>query len=83
MEKTVSITIKESLRDPENLRHKQKNIKSEKRIVSLILLKTKKIKTQQQTADYLGIERRTLSSWIKLYRQGSIESKYHFKKYYK
>jgi len=74
MGKTVTVPIKESLNELKTLQRKQKTLQSEKRIYFLILLKTKKFKTQQETADYLGIERRTLSSWIRFYREGGIES---------
>ena len=51
------------------LQAKQRNIKSEKRILCLILLKTNKFKTQQLIADYLGICRQTLVLWIARYRK--------------
>ena len=47
--------------------------KSKQRIRSLLLLKSGKFETQQQLANYLGITRRCLSGWLRLYRNTSIE----------
>ena len=68
-----TIKVSESLETLKKLQAKQRNIKSEKRILCLILLKTNKFKTQQLLADYLGICRQTLVLWIARYRKLGIE----------
>ncbi len=68
-----TIKVSESLETLKKLQAKQRNIKSEKRILCLILLKTNKFKTQQSIADYLGICRQTLVLWIARYRKLGIE----------
>ena len=59
-----TIEVSERLETLKELQAKQRNIKSEKRILCLILLKTNKFKTHQLIADYLGICRQTLVLWI-------------------
>lgn len=68
-----NIIVSESLEELKKLQVLQRNIKSEKRVLFLILLKTNKFKTQQETADYLGICRQTLVLWVSMYRKLGIE----------
>ena len=68
-----TIKVSDSLETLKELQANQRNIKSEKRILCLILLKTNKCKTQQLIADYLGICRQTLVLWIARYRKLGIE----------
>ncbi len=63
MDMTSTIEVSERLETLKELQAKQRNIKSEKRILCLILLKTNKFKTQALLADYLGICRQTLVLW--------------------
>ncbi len=67
-----TIKVSESLETLKKLQANQSNIKSEKRILCLMLLKTNKFKTQQLIADYLGICRQTFVLWIARYRQLGI-----------
>ena len=57
---TSTIKVSERLETLKEVQAKQRNIKSEKRILRLILLKVNKFKTQQLIAAYLGICRQTL-----------------------
>ncbi len=68
-----TIEVSERLETLKELQANQRNIKSEKRILCLILLKTNKFKTQALLADYLGICRQTLVLWIAGYRKLGIE----------
>ena len=68
-----TIEVSERLETLKELQAKQRNIKSEKRILCLILLKTNKFKTQALLAAYLGICRQTLVLWIAGYRKLGIE----------
>ena len=70
---TSTIEVSEHLETLKELQAKQRNIKSGKRILCLILLKTNKFKTQQLIADYLGICRQTLVLWIAGYPKLGIE----------
>ena len=73
MGQTVKIVINESISCLKELQRKQLNIKSEKRILCLIFLKSSKFRTQQELADYLLIDRRTLSGWLKKYKENGIQ----------
>ena len=68
-----SIEVSERLETLKELQAKQRNIKSEKRILRLILLKTNKFKTHRLIATYLGICRQTLVLWMARYRKLGIE----------
>ncbi len=68
-----TIKILECLETLKELQAKQRNIKSEKRILCLILLKTNKFKTHRLIATYLGICRQTLVLWMARYRKLGIE----------
>ena len=70
---TSTIEASERLETLKELQAKQRNIKAEKRILCLILLKTNKFKTHQLIAAYLGICRQTLVLWIARYRKLRIE----------
>ena len=61
---TSTIEVSESLETLKELQAKQRSIKSEKRILCLIFLKTNKFKTHQLIVAYLGICRQTLVLWI-------------------
>ncbi len=67
-----TIEVSERLETLKELQAKQCNIKSEKRILCLILLKTNKFKTQQLIADHLGICRQTLVLWLSRYHKLGI-----------
>ena len=67
-----TIKVSESLETLKKLQAKQRNIKSEKRILCLILLNTNKFKTHQLIANHLGICRQTLALWIARYRKLGI-----------
>lgn len=69
-----TLVVKESLSELKKLQHKQRNIKSEKRILCLILIKQKKFKTQSELADYLGVCRQTLVGWLTKYRKSGVSS---------
>jgi transposase len=73
MGKTVRIKVSESIPTLKGLQKKQLNIKSEKRILCLLYLKNNKFRTQQELADYLSIDRRTLSGWINKYKENGIK----------
>ena len=55
------------------LQGKQVSLKAEKRIVCLLLIKSKKFKTQQLLEEYLGVGRQAIVTWLSLYREGGIE----------
>ena len=73
MGKTVKTPVLESLDFLKKLKNKQKTLKGQKRIACLLLLKNEEFKTQQELANYLGIQRRTLSTWLNLYRNKGIK----------
>ena len=67
-----NLIIKESLSELKKLQREQVNIKSEKRILCLILLKQEKFKNQSELASYLGVCRQTLVRWLTQYRKSGI-----------
>jgi len=69
-----NLIIKESLLELKKLQRQQRTIKSEKRILCLILLKQKKFKTQYELADYLGVCRQTLVGWLTKYRKSGVSN---------
>ena len=73
MGKTAYLEIKETLTELNILLSKQKSLKGEKRVKSLILIKTKKFTTRQEVSDYLGIHIRTLERWISTYKSSGID----------
>lgn len=73
MEFREDLNIKETLEDLQKFLRKQHTLKGEKRIRSLILLKSNRFKTRQKVADYLGIHIRTLERWINNYKKGGIK----------
>jgi len=67
------LVIPESLEELKLLQSKQHSVKSEKRILCLILLKSKKFKTQGEVAGYLGVCRQSLVKWLTKYRKLGIQ----------
>jgi transposase len=72
MGRIAYLDIKESLTDLKELLSKQRNLKGEKRVTSLLLIKTKKFTTLQEVSNYLGIHIRTLERWIGNYKSVGI-----------
>ena len=68
-----TLVIKESDSDLEKLRKKQGSIKAEKRVLCLILLKSKRFPTQEILANHLGVSRQQLVSWLTQYRRFGLE----------
>src|SRR5690606_10010464 len=62
----------ESLLELKILASKQKSLKAEKRVKSLIYIKENKFKTRQEVSDFLGIHIRTLERWVSNYKSGGI-----------
>lgn len=73
MGKSSRLIVLESDQELVKLKNLQTDLKSEKRIECLRLLKSKRFATQEETAHYLGISRQTIVRWITAYNQGSIE----------
>ena len=74
MGKRVIIEIKESEKELKRLLSVQKSHKSKLRIRCLLFIKLGKFETQQQLADHVGITRRCLSGWLKVYRSENLEA---------
>jgi hypothetical protein len=66
MGKTAHLDIKEPLKELKGLLSKQVNLRGEKRVKSLILIKTKSFNTRQGVSDSLGIHIRTLERWVSI-----------------
>lgn len=73
MGKRAQLVIKESLAELKIYLTKQRTLKGEKRVKSLILIKTKKFDTRQDVSDYLGIHIRTLERWVTKYKTSGID----------
>lgn len=73
MGKTAYIDIKESISELKTLLGHKTSLKKEKRLKSLLLIKSGKFKTRQQVADCLFVHIRTLERWLNNYKEGGIE----------
>ena len=69
----MNLEITESISELKKIQKKQISIKAERRVICLILLKSKKFPKQELLADYLGIGRQCLVHWLSLYRKLGIE----------
>ena len=72
MGRRTTTEIKESLEALKSLQGKQPNLILEKKVEALRLTKLKKFKTQEELSSHLLIKRRTLSRWLKTYREEGI-----------
>ncbi len=73
MGKRSKIEIKESYSKLNVLRKEQPTLKSEKRIMCLLLIKENKFSTQTQLAEYLGVCRQSIVKWLSDYRTKGID----------
>ena len=73
MGKVACLDIAESLIDLKELASKQKTLKGEKRVKSLIYIKQNKFKTRQEVSNFLGIHIRTLERWVHNYKSAGID----------
>jgi len=72
MGKKATINISESVLELKKLLLKQKTLKTEKRVKSLIAIKSEQFETRQAISDYLGVHIRTLERWLNNYKSGGI-----------
>jgi hypothetical protein len=68
----VILEIKESDLELKKLLLKQKTLKAEKRLKSLLASKSGKFETRQDLADFLRIYIRTLERWLVNYKAGGL-----------
>lgn len=73
MGKTAFLDIKESITELKTLLGKKTSLTKEKRLKSLLLIKSGKFKTRQQVADSVFVHIRTLERWLSNYKEGGIE----------
>lgn len=73
MAKAREFPIKESELELKSLRKKQKNYRTEKRLIWLECILSKRFKTRKQLASYLNINPRTQERWINQYIDSGIE----------
>ena len=73
MGRKAILDIRESDSELNKLLLKQKTLKGEKRLKSLLAIKSGKFETRQQLADFLGIHIRTLERWLVNYKAGGLE----------
>jgi hypothetical protein len=71
--KKAILDIKESDPELKKLLVKQKTLKREKRLKSLLAIKSGKFETRQALADFLGIHIRTLERWLVNSKTGGVE----------
>ena len=74
MGRKAILEIKESDSELKKLLLKQKTLKAEKRLKSLLSIKSGKFETRQELADFLGIHIRTLERWLVNYKDGGVET---------
>ena len=73
MGRIASLDISESLIELKELVSKQTTLKGEKRVKSLIYIKTKKFKTRQEVSASVGVHIRTLERWLETYKLFGID----------
>ena len=73
MAKQINIEVKESLEHLRYLKSKQKTEARINKIKSLILIINKEVIYTKDIAKRINYSRQTVSTWIKLYRQGGID----------
>ncbi|PQB03298.1 hypothetical protein BST83_00370 [Polaribacter filamentus] len=73
MGRIASLDISESLIELKELVSKQTTLKGEKRVKSLIYIKTKKFKTRQEVSASVGVHIRTLERWVETYKLFGID----------
>ncbi len=73
MGKKAFLDIKESILELKKLLSKQHTLKREKRLKSLLLIKTGKFETRQQVADGVSVHIRTLERWLRNYKEGGVD----------
>lgn len=73
MGKKANLDITESVLELTKLLAKQKTLKTEKRLKSLLAIKSSKFETRQGVANYVGVHIRTLERWINNYKIGGID----------
>lgn len=73
MGKTAYLDIKESISELKILLVNKSSLKEEKRLKSLLLIKSGKFKTRQEVADNLFVHIRTLERWLNNYKEGGID----------
>lgn len=73
MARKAEIKIKESVIELKRLRSKQSNLKSRQRLNALIEVKKQSTRSRLELAQYLGIGKRTLETWLSIYKNEGIE----------
>ena len=73
MGKKAILDIKESDSELKKLLVKQQTLKGEKRLKSLLAIKSGKFETRQELANSFGIHIRTLERWLVKYKDGGID----------
>jgi len=73
MAKKAEIHVLESLDELQKLKRKQSNIKSSRRLNALIEIKKQPSLTRLELAQFLGIGKRTLETWLSTYKNEGIE----------
>lgn len=73
MGKAAYLDIKESVTELKTLLCHKTSLKKEKRLKSLLLIKSGKFKTRQQVADNVFVHIRTLERWLSNYKEGGID----------
>ena len=72
MGKKAVLEIKESVKELERLKKKQKTLGFQKRLMALQHIALKKHDTRNELANYLGVHIRTLERWMAIFKQGGI-----------
>lgn len=73
MARKAEIRIKESVYELQRLLRKQSNLKSRQKLNALIEVKKQTSRTRLELAQYLGIGKRTLETWLSTYKRKGLE----------
>lgn len=73
MPKKVEIKITQSIEELKKLLSKESNIKSRQRLNALIETKRQSQKSRLELAQYLGIGKRTLETWLNIYKHEGLD----------
>ena len=73
MAKHAEIQVIESLEELQKLKRKQLNITSSRRLNALIEIKRQPALSRLELAQFLGIGKRTLETWLNIYKNEGLE----------
>ncbi len=79
MGRKSTLVVTQSIEELQSLSRRSNDYRVRQRVISLILTKKAKFKSQVALANHLGIDYATLKRWFKKYREQGLDSLIHIK----